>query len=425
MATWGYAIGSLVGRSALAPVAVSPATFDALLPATNLGNGYPDELAGFTWRSDGAYAVDFDLNLLANASERADAPTGWADYLNFLAGTPGLPANPPDWGNYGARNPALRFFRPSVQEIDVMPGETVKLDVGIYWVSAGSTATGVRVRVVDRWSGKGWNGSAWASGGVLDSTTVADTWKDIAEQIDADTARTERTTYLVILEPIATSFGVTTVCYASDNGAAGSPALYGAVDLCAIVGHNLPANATVTLAPQPSGTSITLTPAQPSMYTVAVASQLIQVWRLSIQMPTGNQPRPILGEVWIGTARTFDRSPTLPIPVTEADKGQVRIEAARGRVEVLSDPGRPAAGLRLEMSTPEADYVRVRDEIMRLTRFGGEPMLLIPSAAFEGGRFYHGRVGQEISYTRFTAADGTEHWRSFQLAFDESPFAAS
>ena len=208
MADWRFSIGSLVSRAANPPVAVAPAAADTLLPLANLGSGYPDQQGGLQWRADGAYDVDFDLNLLAISSARADAPSGWSDLLLDLAGTPGLPADAPSWGNYGGRNPALRLYRPVVQYIDVMPGEAVKLSASIQWPAAAAGATGVRVRVVDGWSGKGWNGSAWADGGVLDSQTVADTWKDVAEQIDADAARAERSIYQVIIEPIAATFDV-------------------------------------------------------------------------------------------------------------------------------------------------------------------------------------------------------------------------
>lgn len=425
MATWNYSVGNLVGRAAVDPAAVSPATEDPLLPLVNLGDGFPDDLGSFAWRADGTYEVDFDLNLLADESARADAPTGWTDFLNMVAGTPGLPANPPDWGSYAARNPALRLFRPVVQLVEVMPGETLMLAMGIYWPLASAGATGVQVRVVDSWNGKGWNGAGWVTGGVLNSQTVGDTWLDFAEQIDAHPDRTERSTYLVIVEPIAAAYDATTAVYASANGAAGSPALFAAVDSCAIVGHNLPADATVTLDPQPSGTSITLTPVQPSMLATGVAEQLVQTWRLSIQMPTGNEPRPILGEVWIGLLRAWARSPQLPLELAEGDRGQVRVETDRGRVEVVAGSNAyPPMTFPMKWTVPDADYVQTRDEITRLTGFGKEPMLLIPSTVFEGGRFYHGRIGKDIGYGRITAAESLEHWRSFTLEFQESPFAA-
>lgn len=427
MPSWSFSVGNLVSRAAADPAAVAPAAADSLLPLANLGTGYPDEQGGLTWRSDGAYAVDFNLNLLAASSSTADAPTGWRDLLNILGGTPGLPANPPDWGNYGGRNPALRLYRPVVQYVDVMPGEAVKLNASIRWPAAAAGATGIQVRVVDLWSGKGWNGSAWVNGGVLETQLVADTWEDITEQIDADPSRAERCIYAIIIEPVAAAYGATTYCYASLNAAAGSPALIAEVDTVALIGHNLPAEATVVLTPT-AGAPLGIQPRQPSCYATTLP-QLVQTWRLSIQMPTGNQPRPILGEVWIGKSRTLaGHAPTLPYTLTEGDASQVRVEGTGGRVDVLGS-GTPArAELMLSFSFDAAAYRQGRDEVARLTSFGEEPLLLLPSSGFEGaGRLYHGRLGQEVAYSRLTppdAGDDAQSLRTFTWEFSESPLAA-
>jgi hypothetical protein len=421
MAAWKYGIGNLLSRAPVSPVAVSPAVEDTLLPLANLGSGYPDQRGAFQWRAEGDYEADLDLNLLAASSERTDAPTGWFDLLNYLAGSPGLPAAPPDWGTYAGRS-ALRLFRPIAQDVEVMPGEAVKLDTGLQLPGA-STATGVRVRVVDLSTGKAWEASStddWTDDGVAGEQASDDSWLDVAETIAADTARTERTTYRVILEPVAASYGATTYVYVS------APALFAEVDLAAIVGHNLPAGATVELQPQPSGTAIALTPAQPSMYAVATSPVLAQVWRLSIAMPSALLPPPVLGEVWLGTARTLlAGSPVLPIGLTESAPGQLVLEAARKRKEVIPDEAWPAAELDLEFKTRnDAHYRQIRGEIARLTRFGADPLLLLPGPAFEGtGRVYHGRIADKVTYSLVSPVDGGS-LRSFALPFTESPFAS-
>lgn len=418
---WRYSVGNLVARAPIAPVAVSPAAEDTLLPLANLGSGYPDQRGALQWRSDGAYEIDFDLSLLAASSERSDAPTGWADLLNSLAGTPGLPANPPDWGTYGGRT-ALRLFRPSAQDVDVMPGETVRLAVGLQ-SPGGSSASALRVRVVDLSTGKGWEGGStdgWVDDGVV-AETSSGSWLDVAEEITADPARTERTTYRVILEPVAASYGAGSYVYAS------APALFAELDLVAIVGHNLPAGATVELQPQPSGTAIALTPAQPSMYAVATSPALTRVWRLSIAMTSGTDPRPILGEVWVGSARTLlAGSPILPIGLTESAPGQLTLEGARRRKEIVPDTARAVTELDLEFrARNDAAYRQVRDEIARLTRFGADPLLLLPGEAFEGaGRVYHGRIEDKVVYSLVSPVDGGS-LRTFALPFVESPFASS
>ena len=410
---WAFSIGNLAQRAVRAPAAVSPAVGDTVLPLSKLASGYPDEEASFEWRSDGAYKVDVDTNVLASTSSRVDAPTGWRDLLLALAGTPGLPANPPDWGSYGSRT-ALRLYRPVMQEVEVMPGEDWKLEVGIYEPTA-SDATGIRVRVIDTWSGKGWNGTAWADGGVLDEQSTADAWKDIAEEITADATRPVRSIYRVVVEPIASSYGATTYVYASANGAGGSPALYAKADMVALIGHNFPVNATVSVGSE----SVTLVPVS---CVKQFTGKFLQTWRLDIAMPTGNQPRPKIGELWIGSLRSLTRGPSPGITIAEGDPNQIRVEGAQGRVEILSDQRLPAQKLTLNVKTSsDAAYEQYRSVLTRGTRFGADPLLLIPVDVFDGtGRVILGRVGETISYTVSEVG-----WRAFSVELSESPLAAA
>lgn len=418
MGTWQYSIGNLARRAPSGPAAVAPAVEDSLYPLANLADDYPDTLGALEWRSDGAYDIDFDVNLLALSSERSDAPTGWSDLLNVLAGTPGLPGDPPDWGDYGSRTSVLRFFRPTFQDIDVMPAEDVRVDIGLYRPSGATGSTGTRCRVVDLGTGKGWNGTAWADGGVLLLQSTADAWSDVQEVVTADTNRTRRTTYRVIVEPVASSYDSTSYGYASLYATNGSPAVIPEADLVAIIGHNIPDDATVALG------AISMSPEWPAFYAVDTPAYA-QTWRLSIDMPSGNEARPMIGEVWIGQARSFTVSPQLSMRLEEADADQIRLEAARRRLEVIGDEQLPPAVLQLPFRVAEDDYIRVRDELTRLTRFGAEPMLLIPTADFEGARFYHGRLGSRVIYSRLTVADSTEAWRAFTLEFSESPLHAA
>ena len=257
---------------------------------------------------------------------------------------------------------------------------------------------------------------------------TADAWKDTTVTINPDASQTERRTYRIVVSPVAASYDATSYVYVSASGGSGSPALFAELDVVALLGHNIPSGATVQLQPQPSGTAIALTVAQPSCYATIAPAAHVQTWRLSIDIPSAlrpSAPRPIIGELWVGQTVDLNRSPAMPIVLGEGDAGQVRIEGARGRQEVLGTAGLPAASLQLEFTVPDAGYVQMRDGVLRLTGFGQEPVLLIPTDDFEGsGRVFHGRVGKEVSYSRFTAADSDDHWRSFRLAFDESPMAA-
>jgi hypothetical protein len=410
--SWSFSIGNLVQRSAIDPAVVAPAVSDTLLPLTNLATGYPDQEGSFTWRSDGAYAVDLDLNMLAASSTRADSPTGWRDLLLGLAGTPGLNANPPEQGTFAART-ALKVYAPSYQDVPVMPGEDFKLDIGLY-LPAASTATAAQVEVIDLWSGKGWNGTAWADGGILLSQAVDDTWSDVSEEITADTNRTVRSTYRVIVTPVAATYGATTYMYASTNGGSGYPALYAKADFAALIGHNLPADSTVTIG------NFSLSTIAPITAWVSDTAEYTQTWQLDITMPSGNQVRPKIGEVWIGRLETFTRGIDPGITLQEGDAMQIRITAAQGRQEVLSDLREPNKALTLKVRTfTDASFYQYRDTLTRGSRFGVDPILIVPPAGLTGvAKPVHGRVGPVMGYKHQESG-----WREFSVKLIESPFS--
>ena len=219
--------------------------------------------------------------------------------------------------------------------------------------------------------------------------------------------RTERSTYQVVLEPIAGSYSASTYAYAQ-------LVLYAEVDTVALIGHNLPAGATATLG------SATLTPVAPSLVTVLNAAVYAQTWRLSIAMGSAFDPRPIIGEVWIGKAQSFARSPMAPLAWTETDPEQVRVESG-ARIEVVTLGKRPTQKHQLSFITEtEAGYVQTRDHMTRLTRFGFDPILLVPDS-FESGRPMHGRLGKEVAYQRIETTP--TYVTSYSLEFNESPFA--
>jgi hypothetical protein len=304
-----------------------------------------------------------------------------------------------------------------MQEIDVMPGEDFKLEIGLHWPTAAAGATGARVRVTDTWSGKSWDGTtdAWTDTGVVAEQTVADAWLDVSETIVADANRLVRSTYRVVIEPVGASYDATSYVYFSMNATSGSPALYAKADMVALLGHNLPVGATVTVGTE----TVTVTPVS---CIAEFTAKFLQTWRLDIAMPAGNQPRPRIGELWIGAARTFLKKPLPGIAMTEGDQFQLRVEGAQGRMEVLSDQRLPAQKLMLTLKTTgDAPYEQYRSELTRGTKFGKDPMLLIPEDDFDGDdRVIHGRVGQVVAYSVTNKG-----WRSFSIEFAESPFAGA
>jgi hypothetical protein len=220
----------------------------------------------------------------------------------------------------------------------------------------------------------------------------------------------------VIVSPIAGSYGATTYVYTSLGGGSGAPAMYGEVDFAALIGHNLPSSATVTLD------GLTFSPITAISTWDTVGSTYDRVWRLSIQMPAGNQPRPKIGELWIGTLRTFLRGPDPGITVKEGDRAQIRVVSAQGRQEILTDQRIPAGEVSLKIRTfTDAAYLQYKEEVNRGTRFGADPILLVPVDELEGSaRLIFGRVGQTVSYSHKEAG-----YREFTVEIQESPMSGA
>lgn len=428
MGNWQIAVGNGVARSAVAPVAFGAAAEDSLYPLSNFGLGQPDT-AGLWERiaAPAVYAAVVDLNMLANSSPRADAPLGWADFLNFAAGTPGLPANPPVIGTFAARSSVLEFFRPVFQDVAVMPGETVTVSAGLYLPGAG-TSVAVKLRVLDLSTGKSYDGltNAWSDLDVrVAQQAVTNAWLDFTEVIPADPARLVRTNYRVLLEQDSPPHGATTFCYASNGTATitnGIPAIYPDVDFGAIVGHNIAEGSTVTLGNHLGGPPIlTLSPiVRPSMSAVGVASQ-IQQWRLTISMPTASadfRSRPFIGELWLGTLTEMAWCPRFPADFTIADAGQVRIPGGYGRQSVFSDAVRARQRIKMNFEADDAGYLQARDFLEGATRHGADPLLILPVDILEGpDAIYHARLNNEVLYGRVS-----NQRRRYSLVAEEDPF---
>ena len=428
MGNWQVAVGNGVARSAVAPVTFGIPQEDPLYPLSNFGLGQPDTPA--LWERIGApavYAAVVDLNMLANSSPRADAPLGWADFINAAAGTPGLPANPPVIGTFATRSSVLEFFRPVFQDVPVMPGETVTVSAGLYLPGAG-TSVGVKLRVLDLATGKSYDGltNAWSTLDVrVAQQTTTNTWLDFQEKIPADPARLVRTNYRVLLEQDSPPHGATTFCYASNGTPTitnGIPAIYPDVDFGALIGHNIATGSTVTLGDHLGGPAIlTFSPIVfPSMFDTGVASQ-IQQWRLTISMPTASadfRERPLIGELWLGAVADMAWCPRFPFDLTLGDSGQVRVPGGYGRQNVFSDAARARARLKMNFEADDAGYLQARDFLEGATRHGADPLLIMPVDTLEGATaIYHARLNNEVLYSRVNNPR-----RRYSLVAEEDPF---
>jgi hypothetical protein len=410
--SWSFSLGNLAQRAANAPAANAPSTSDTLLPLAHLATGYPDEEASFTYESDGTYSVAVDLNLLAHSSSRTDAPTAWRDLLLDYAGTPGLSANPPDIATYEART-ALRAFRPVFQDVDVLPGENMTVSAGLY-LHANSTATGVQVRVVNCTTGLGWSGtnSAWEADGVVELMANTGSWDDFSEVIVADTNCADRATYRVIAEPVANSYDANTYVYVSGNSS-GYPALYGEVDFVALIGHNLPVGADVDFGNFAFSTINT-----PSAWVTSNSAEYVLEANLTMDISSG--PRPRIGELWVGKLTLLTRGIDPEIEVTEGDVAQSRVQGATGRQEVLSEMRIPSSFHKMKVRTfTDAQYEQYRS-LFRSTKYGADPLVLVPPDEYVGTRIIHARCGPVVAVKSKEAT-----WREFSLDLVESPFSAA
>lgn len=396
MADWKFALGNLITRAATVGAASGGSAEDPLYPISQIGNGHPDDPSRFVWETDGIYTAAFDLNQLAWTSDRTDAPLGWRDLTLTLAGTPGLPTNPVEFGTFGTRANSFKFYGPVYQDIDVMPGEDLLLDAGLF-LPAASTATGVRVVVINLTTGEQWDGAdnEWNDeDDPLARTTTVDTWLDFAEPIVADALIGIRTTYRVILIPEAAAYDATTYAYCS------APTLSAAQDFVAFIGNNIPVGSTVTWS---DGTATrTITPAFPSCYETGTSSSKA-AWTLSITMPTNTkawQPAPFIGELWAGRLLTLGDCPGFPFDVTEGDLGQIRLEGGLGRETVYTEADRLFnRAFKLSFKSKQDGYESMRDDFLRACRYGADPVLLAPISTLEGDTLFHGRVGPDATFS--------------------------
>lgn len=413
MANWKIALGNLISRAPAFGVA-SGSTEDPVYPLADLGNGHPDDPSRWLFETDGGYAATFDLNLLAMESDRVDAPSGWADLTNRLNGTPGLPADPPVWGTFGTRPNTIKVFRPSYQDIDVMPGESVLFEAGLRVpIADGTSATAVKIVVIDLGNGKQWDGvlDAWNNSADPVAEASADAWTDVSETIVYTGA--VRTTLRVMIVPVAGTYDSTSYVWVSD------PGLTASQDFVALVGHNIPDNATVTWS---DGTNTrVIVPARPSVYATGTAS-IERNWTLTITVPTNTAAftsAPYIGELWAGRLIDLTACPGYPFDIKEEDLGQVRLEGGLGRESVFTEMEYPNRSFKLRFKTTnDAQYEDARDTLLRASRYGADPIILAPVDALEGaGTIWHGRIGQDVTFSRTTLTK-----RTFDVDLRESPF---
>jgi hypothetical protein len=410
---WKSSLGNLITRAPGFAVAGGDSEEDPLYPLSDIGNGYPDDPSRFLLDTDGEYQADFDLNLLAMSSLRTDAPSGWRNLSLALAGTPGLGANPPEWGTFESRADTLKIYGPVFQDIEVMPGEDLNAVFGSF-IPTASDATSIEVRVLRLSDGKQWDRTmaAWNNSTTgVGSQAVLDTWADFDEPIT--NTSTERETYRVIATPLPGPFGATTYAYIND------PALTAAQDFLLLIGHNIPFGSTVEW--DDGGTPAAVTLAQPTAF-ATFATSSARNWSLTITQPANTlawHAAPFIGEVWAGRLVDMVACPGYPFDIVEGDIAQVRLEGGLGRETVFTEIERPSRMFKIRFKTTnDSQYEDARDGFLRASRWGADPLILCPVGSLEGSNtFWHGRVGPDTTFARTSLSK-----RTFEVSLRESPF---
>lgn len=407
---WKLALGNLISRAPAVPVATGAAAEDALYPFADLGNGHPCDPSRWEWDNGGEYVAEFDLNLLAATSARTDAPSGWADLALKLAGTPGLSANPPEWGTFEGEANSLKLYNAIFQDVEIQPGEDLLFECKLFRPAA-SDATGVRVVVIDLGTGKQWDGAGneWNNDPEpLAEQTTDDSWLVVSEPIV--NVSTERTTYRVILAPEGGT-GASYYVYVKD------PALTAEQTFVALVGHNLPEGAVVEWSD--GSVTATVTVVSPSAWEEFTASKA-RAWTLTITMPANTADlteAPYVGELWAGRLVDAAACPIYPFDILEGDISQVRIEGGLGREDVFTEMVRPSRLFTMKFKTTnQTQYEGARDGFLRACRYGADPVILAPILTVEDA-IWHGRVGTETTYSLIGR---TKH--TFEVKLRESPF---
>lgn len=415
MANWKVSVGNLISRASAVAAAGTGSTADAYYPFENFGDGYPDTPSRWQWEADGIYIAEFDLNFLETGSDRVDAPTGWRDLALVLAFTPGLSANPPVLGTFGTRADTIETVRPVFQDVDVQPGEDVLFEAGLR-LPSGSTATGVQVIVLDLRTGEKWDGtdSEWNNDVDPTASHAADSWLDVS--IPIVNVSDEMTTYRVILVPVAAAYDATTNVWIS------TPSLTAAQDFVALIGHNIPAGATLVWTD--GSAPRTFSPiGWPSAFETGTSSSK-RAWTLTVTLPSNTlayHQAPYIGELWAGRLSDLVPCPIYPFEIDEADLSQERLEGGAGRISVVSTLAplvRPNRKVKIKFqATNLDDYASARDSFYRACRYGADPALIAPVDGLEGASvLFHGRIAQEAQFIT------NRNKRTFDTELLESPF---
>ena len=196
--------------------------------------------------------------------------------------------------------------------------------------------------------------------------------------------------------------------------------------LFSIHGHNLDSGITVKIqsATNPTFTTGVVThatvasPASPSFYVVLTSAPTARrYWRFLFE---GTNGTPIeVGEMVVGVAKTLTRAQQID---WSYDEIQPQSRTTGGLVpEVRAENLTDLPQRRLNLTFLAESYAQrdeLRDEFIRASKYGAEPIVIIPDENDE--LVIHGRVPNRLTWRRLPGQSGGDHETT--IAIDEDPF---
>lgn len=373
-----------LARAVTAPSS-SPAA-DSTWPLTSVYDSAPQ--TAFRWGSAAADPkITVDLQMITNGGFETGDLTGWT-----TTGTVSVAFANPRTGTYYA---TISDGGTIYQDVICRSGEKIHVEAYIRQAIASGTGT---VTVQNLYTGKYYNGSAWASSGSIGTNT---TTNYIAQQAD------------IVLEALSVTHSplitirITVTCTGGgSNTFVDDVAVWPWTDFCSVHGHKyVDPRLVVTLRSSTDNFSAsdtseaTMTIAHPSFYT-KITSNGRRYWQL--RMTGTPRAAPFIGELVLGQVYTFANLPDHPTRAAwlfRAQRAQARGAGLRGgniSTVLLSAQDRTDVTLPFSFWS-ESEWLEFYREIQTRSEGGAFPIVLVPDASQAG--VYLGMLAGQVGHS--------------------------
>lgn len=403
---------NVLGRSAaISPLSVSGE--DALFVRASLYGGTPSD--PFRFNAVGANTVTVDLNLIPNGSME----TAFVGNLPTAAWIKsGTPTTARDTGTFHGGAASMSITGASGEyaayDVTVRAGESFRYDM---WGAGGAAGGTAIIRIQNRQTGK------W----LKSDQTWQSAQQDLLSKASPGFANAVGN---VVVESFLSSLtGTVTLRVYCLAGTGGNNAYYDdmflwpAIDFTSIHGHNISPVCAVTLHSSTDNfaandtTRLTLTPGIPSFYGIIGGPVYTdRYWRLAITSTDNPGGAPWVGEWVLGQQQTLLRNQSYGWKTEFVDPQQREMsEAGEQRANLLTEGQRRRLKLQFDYNSL-AKFQEARDAIMRVTRNGAYPCVIVPDDS-DTEVVVFGHLAQDFGVSK----DFLTQWTGAELAIDESP----